>query len=91
MTQTLRQQQDQAYEESLRADQEKERRKKEEKEKKRQEELEKQRLEDEEKNRREVWCISITNDYRQSLVIAQSFNNCFLLLCNLVRKSRDKR
>ncbi|ODN02705.1 FAS-associated factor 2-B [Orchesella cincta] len=53
MTQTLRQQQDVAYEESLRADQEKERRKAEEKEKKRQEEMEKQRLEDEERNRRE--------------------------------------
>lgn len=54
MTQTLRQQQDLAYEESLRADQEKERKKKEEKEKKRLEEVEKQRLEDEEKSRREV-------------------------------------
>lgn len=54
MTQTLRQQQDMAYEESLRADQEKEKRKREEKEKKLQEELEKQRLVDEERDRREV-------------------------------------
>jgi len=54
MTQTLRQQQDEAYLESLRADQEKEKRKQEEIERKRQEELEKQRLIDEEKQRVEV-------------------------------------
>ncbi len=54
MTQTLRQQQDVAYLESLKADQEKERKKKEELERKRNEDLEKQRLIDEERERREV-------------------------------------
>ena len=54
MTQTIRQQQDAAYLESLKADQEKERKKKEELEKKRLAELEKQRLVEEEIERREV-------------------------------------
>jgi FAS-associated factor 2 len=54
MTQTLRQQQDEAYQESLRADQEKEKRKIEELERKRQVELEEQRKVDEEKQRIEV-------------------------------------
>lgn len=54
MTQTLREQQDAAYMESLRADQEKERRKREESERKRQEELERERIIEEEIARKEV-------------------------------------
>jgi FAS-associated factor 2 len=54
MTQTLRQQQDAAYLESLQIDKEKERKKREEKERLRQLELEKQRKEQEEIDRREV-------------------------------------
>lgn len=54
MTQELRQQQDAAYLESLKADQEKDRKKREAEEKKRQEEAEKQRLIDEERQRKEV-------------------------------------
>jgi FAS-associated factor 2 len=54
MTQTLRQQQDAAYLESLRADQEKEKKKKEQQEKTKMEQLEKQKKEDEEKQRKET-------------------------------------
>lgn len=54
MTQTLRHQQDDAYQASLRADQKKDRKKREEEQKKRLEEEEKQKLEDEEKQRKVV-------------------------------------
>ena len=54
MTQTLRQQQDEAYLASLKADQEKEKRKQEEQEKLRQQELEKQQKIDDEIQRIEV-------------------------------------
>lgn len=55
MTQTLRQQQDEAYLESLKADQEKEKRKEEEKEKQRQVEEDKQRQINENNQRIEVF------------------------------------
>lgn len=88
MTQTLRQQQDAAYLESLQADREKERKRKAEEEKKREEELEIKRMKDEETQRREV---SISNKLVRPQFLERNRNakNAHLLKQDLRRQKEE--